>query len=379
MTFSKTVVLPVDPDEAFALITQPERLRRWKAVAARVDLRVGGEYRLTVVPGHSASGTYQEIEPGKRVVYTWGWEEADAGLPPGASTVTVTLEKVDGGTAVTLVHEGLTAEQEASHAEGWEHFLGRLVQAASHGDAGPDEWAAVPDPLNELGSAEAALALTQRALFNVQRVMFHVNPSAEQTVDAQLERLVGALDAVAAPLGVPVSTSETGLGGARAGSPEVTVADLGQAAIESLRARGEAGTVRLGSAELPVTTVATLLAVELLVHAYSATDSAGQALDVPEALSGYVLARGREALSAEAMARAHADEAGNVVGAHPEAGLGAVAENHEEPNAHAAGALLLAESGASLERLAALSSRSAAVGHHSGSQDAANVRGEVHG
>lgn len=29
--FTKTVVLPVAIDEAFALITEPERLRRWQA------------------------------------------------------------------------------------------------------------------------------------------------------------------------------------------------------------------------------------------------------------------------------------------------------------------------------------------------------------
>ena len=98
MSFDKTIQLPVDADEAFALITQPERLRRWKTVAARVDLRVGGEYRWTITPGHHAAGTFQEIEPGKRVVFTWGWESA-TDLPPGASTVTITLEPVDGGTA----------------------------------------------------------------------------------------------------------------------------------------------------------------------------------------------------------------------------------------------------------------------------------------
>ncbi len=39
MTFDKSVVVPLDPDATFALITQPDRLRRWMAVAARVELR----------------------------------------------------------------------------------------------------------------------------------------------------------------------------------------------------------------------------------------------------------------------------------------------------------------------------------------------------
>ena len=80
MSYPKTVVLPVTPDEAFALITEPERLRRWQTVSAVVDLRAGGSYRWTVTPGHVAAGTFREVEPGRRIVFGWGWD-ADADLP----------------------------------------------------------------------------------------------------------------------------------------------------------------------------------------------------------------------------------------------------------------------------------------------------------
>ena len=107
MTFDKTVLLPLDVDQAFALITEPERLRRWQTVAARVDLKVGGEYRWTITPGHHATGTFSEIEPGKRVVFTWGWEQSDA-MAPSDSVVSITLEPASGGTSVRLIHEGLS-------------------------------------------------------------------------------------------------------------------------------------------------------------------------------------------------------------------------------------------------------------------------------
>ena len=70
-------VIDATVDEAFALFTEPERLRRWQAVSASVDLKVGGDYRLTVVPGSIACGTFAEIDPGKRLVYTWGWQGTD--------------------------------------------------------------------------------------------------------------------------------------------------------------------------------------------------------------------------------------------------------------------------------------------------------------
>src|SRR6478736_6083740 len=120
MSFDKTIHLPVGADEAFALITEPERLRRWQTVTATVDLRVGGEYRWTVTPGHNAAGTFKEIVPGKRVVFGWGWEGGD--LPVDASTVTITLDPIETGTRVTLVHEGLDEAQAAAHAEGWNHY-----------------------------------------------------------------------------------------------------------------------------------------------------------------------------------------------------------------------------------------------------------------
>src|SRR3954451_19690775 len=125
MSYSKTVTLPVSPDEAFALVTEPERLRRWKTVSAYVDLRAGGAYRWTINPGHTVAGTFREVEPGRRIVYGWGWEGSDE-LPPDASTVTVTIEPDPAGSRVTLSHEGLPPEQEGMHAEGWNHYLGRL-------------------------------------------------------------------------------------------------------------------------------------------------------------------------------------------------------------------------------------------------------------
>jgi len=54
-------------------------------------------------------------------------------LPPGGTTVEVTLTSADGGTLVTLVHRGLPAEHRRSHEEGWRTFLGKLTTAAVGG------------------------------------------------------------------------------------------------------------------------------------------------------------------------------------------------------------------------------------------------------
>lgn len=115
MPFEKAVVVPLDPTSTFALITQPDRLRRWMAVAARIELRTGGAYRWTVTPGHSAAGTVIDVDPGKRVVFTWGWED-HGDPPPGGSTVTITLTPVDGGTDAPLETQVADAAQAVMEA-----------------------------------------------------------------------------------------------------------------------------------------------------------------------------------------------------------------------------------------------------------------------
>jgi uncharacterized protein YndB with AHSA1/START domain len=88
---------------------------------------------------HAARGEYVAVEPPSRVVFTWGWEEEDASVGPGASTVEVTLEPDGDGTLVRLVHTGLPDDQSRQrHGMGWDHYLARLVIAAAGGDAGPD-------------------------------------------------------------------------------------------------------------------------------------------------------------------------------------------------------------------------------------------------
>lgn len=301
MSFNKTVFLPVDPDTAFALITEPERLRRWKTIAARVDLRLGGEYRWTITPGHVAVGVFQEIEPGKRVVYTWGWE-GSGDLPPGASTVTVNLEAVDGGTTVQLIHEGLTGEQEAAHAVGWDHFLDRLILLARSGDAGPDEWSAVPDPMDELASAEAALAVAQRVLRGVSGAdLASPTPCEDFTVAGLLDHLHGSIAAIGAALGAAVTDQPDA-------PPEIRIAEAARETLEAFRARGTGGSLDLGHAELPATLVASILNLELLVHAWDLATATGQELAVSPVLTDYILDLARAAISEQARGASFAAE-----------------------------------------------------------------------
>ena len=79
-------------------------------------------------------GEFVEVSPPSRVVFTWGFENADVGVEPGASTVEVTLAPDGDGTRLRLVHRGLPESERASHDDGWEGMLDRLAIAATGGD-----------------------------------------------------------------------------------------------------------------------------------------------------------------------------------------------------------------------------------------------------
>ena len=283
MPFEKTVVVPLDPSGTFALITQPDRLRRWMTVAARVELRAGGAYRWTVTPGHTAAGTIVDMDPGKRVVFSWGWED-HGGPEPGGSTVTVTLTPVDGGTEVRLVHDGLTEEQAARHAEGWNHFLDRLVVAGQSGDAGPDEWAAAPDPLDELSCAEATLAVLQHVLRGLDASdLSKQTPCKEYDVSQLADHLMRSLTIIGTAVGaqLPPRDSDAPL--------ETQAADAAQAVLEAFRRRGLDGTVELNSDQVPAAVPVGILSLEFLVHAWDFAIAAGHQVVVSEPVSEYVL------------------------------------------------------------------------------------------
>ncbi|HEX8743453.1 MAG TPA: SRPBCC family protein [Thermoleophilaceae bacterium] len=138
----REVEIAASPETVWELLTVPGEAMRWMGTAAAFDLRPGGAYRVGVLPGSVASGEFVEIDPPRRLVYTWGWEHEGSPVPPGSSTVEFELVPQGAGTRLRLRHRDLPgAEEAASHRRGWEHYLPRLAVAAGGGDPGPDPWA----------------------------------------------------------------------------------------------------------------------------------------------------------------------------------------------------------------------------------------------
>jgi len=133
-----SIHIDAQPETVFPYFTDPERYTQWMGARANLDPVPGGTYQVAMGNGVEASGEFIEIDPPRRVVFSWGWNQ-DRAVPPGSTRVVVTLEPDDGGTRVTLRHYGLPDDdQRGHHGQGWHLYLDRLQVVVGGRDPGPD-------------------------------------------------------------------------------------------------------------------------------------------------------------------------------------------------------------------------------------------------
>jgi uncharacterized protein YndB with AHSA1/START domain len=144
ISVEREIAIAASPETVWELLVDPDQATSWMGQVATFDTRPGGGYRVEVIPGHTASGEFVEVDPPRRLVHTWGWE-GETGVPPGSSTVVYELIPSGDGTLLRFSHLDLpNAEAAESHAHGWDHYFERLGAVARGSDPGPDPWLAGP-------------------------------------------------------------------------------------------------------------------------------------------------------------------------------------------------------------------------------------------
>jgi uncharacterized protein YndB with AHSA1/START domain len=136
-------VVKAPAETVFTFFTDPVQWLRWQGIDATIEPHAGGAFRVNVRGDGYASGRILELDPPRRIVFSWGWEMDGNPMPPGSTLVEVDLLPDPAGTLVRLTHRNLPPGTAAMHDEGWNHYLDRLATAAAGGDAGPDPWLAV--------------------------------------------------------------------------------------------------------------------------------------------------------------------------------------------------------------------------------------------
>jgi uncharacterized protein YndB with AHSA1/START domain len=135
LTLHLEKVLHAPSERVFAACVEPEKLAGWWGPAGftspSVDLEVrdGGRFRITMQPPDGAAfhlrGEFWEIDPPRRLVYTFEWEEPD---PDDQQTV-VTLSFLDHIEGTKLVLDQgpfATQARRTLHQAGWTESLERL-------------------------------------------------------------------------------------------------------------------------------------------------------------------------------------------------------------------------------------------------------------
>ena len=134
--------IAASPETVFSYFTDPQKILEWQGKSAELDPTSGGIYRVDMNGNDIARGEFVDVVPHSRIVFTWGWEGDGHPLPPGSSTVEITLTPDGDSTVLVLKHYGLNSEMQNAHAEGWNHYLPRLVEASEGRNPGADPWAA---------------------------------------------------------------------------------------------------------------------------------------------------------------------------------------------------------------------------------------------
>ena len=138
-------MLNATPELAFRAWTTPEHIRQWmrpdpgmKVPLASMDLRVGGKFRIQLKREDgeyfTAAGTYLEVKPPERLVYTWDWEKDGSGtefgeLEGNETQMTVEFHANGKRTKMVLTHEKFTSpESRDRHEGGWKTWLAKLAK-----------------------------------------------------------------------------------------------------------------------------------------------------------------------------------------------------------------------------------------------------------
>jgi uncharacterized protein YndB with AHSA1/START domain len=150
MTSSPEVVRRIEiaarRETVFRYFIDSARFAAWWGDGSSVDPRPGGRVVIRYPNDERASGVFREIVPPARVVFTFGGEGPSSPVPPGGSTVTVTLEESRAGTLLTLRHADFpNLEAARPFEQGWRYQLSvfsRVVLAERNAGAAAalDRW-----------------------------------------------------------------------------------------------------------------------------------------------------------------------------------------------------------------------------------------------
>lgn len=137
-------IIDASPERVWRMWTEPNELVHWlhpddhatPMESIHVDVRVGGRLNYTLVDGTTGglrrtAGVFLEVDPGRRLVFTWGTPEQALADADDITTITVSLLARGDRTELTLDVRGvLGGPGDGNVYDGWDQALRGLASHA---------------------------------------------------------------------------------------------------------------------------------------------------------------------------------------------------------------------------------------------------------
>lgn len=123
LTTSVRIAAPAEA--VFPYLIDPALIVEWIGEWADLTPVPGGTFALDISKT-PVRGEFREVDPPRRVVFTWGVPGREL-MPPGSTTVEIVLTEEGEETLVELFHRDLPAAERPGHLEGWIRMLDRLA------------------------------------------------------------------------------------------------------------------------------------------------------------------------------------------------------------------------------------------------------------
>ena len=158
----RSVDIGATVDTVFEYFTDSALWATWWGAGSSIDARPGGQMRIRHNNGVEVIGDVLEVDPPRRIVFTYGFAAGTQLPQAGGSQVTIALEPQGTSTRLHLRHAFAEVAARDPHVQGWRYQLSVFATTIAdrlHAGAGDtaDAWfAAWSDP--EAATREATVA-----------------------------------------------------------------------------------------------------------------------------------------------------------------------------------------------------------------------------
>jgi uncharacterized protein YndB with AHSA1/START domain len=181
-SLERTVFIAAERATVFRFFTDSARFSAWWGAGSRIEPRPGGAVYIRLPNGVVASGEVVELEPDRRIVFTYGYEGEGKPIPPGGSLVTITFARETSGTRLHLRHDLPSAAARDEHVQGWRYQLALFANVAS-ADQHTDLEARVDAFFDAWSEADAAVRRARLAAVAADALVFRDRFSCTSGLD----------------------------------------------------------------------------------------------------------------------------------------------------------------------------------------------------